>query len=369
MIINLKLKPLKLIVQEAQKIAGGDLTDDQAVVVQLKRYAQVKDEIGEFARYFDVMKDSLRSIIASVLQSSDKIARTSHLLSDAARQSGETSEQVALTVDNMAVGTNKQSDHANEILKMMDDTLFQVQIGSTEADKTVNNAVLSTQVANDGRNAINQAAEQVRMTADVVAASSASIQKMEKLSAEIGGIITAITTISGQTNLLALNAAIEAARAGEHGKGFSVVADEIRKLAEQTSHEAKQITGLVKSIQEVTGVTVRNMDESLQAVEHQVDAIRKGGSALEVIVGNVEQTESDARQIKAVFGKLQGYTDEVLESVRQISNIIIDAAAAAQEVSTSTEEQATTVNDIAASVAELDTFAVRLNAEVKRFRV
>ncbi|MCX8130897.1 MAG: methyl-accepting chemotaxis protein [Clostridia bacterium] len=368
-IINNIIKPLKLIVSEAQKIAAGDLTTSSEAALVYSKLTKSKDEIGEFARAFEVMKSSLRLMISSVLDSVSKVARTSEMLSVVAQQTGEASDQVAKAVDEMAEGANKQSDYSNTILHMMEDTLVQVQKGSEEIEKTVTNALLSTKVAYDGKEAITKAVEHVKLTAETVSSSSESIQKLGVRSEEIGGIVKAITDIASHTNLLALNAAIEAARAGEEGKGFSVVAEQIRKLAEESSQEAKQIKSLVQQIQAETSATVDNMEGSLKAVEEQVEMMQKGGDSLMVIVDNVEQTENDSKKIKVVFDTLREYTQNVLLNIKEISNIISESAAATEQVSASVEEQASTVNEIADSSVKLAQLASNLQSEVSRFKL
>ncbi|MCX7921342.1 MAG: methyl-accepting chemotaxis protein [Clostridia bacterium] len=369
LIINVVLKPLNLILKEVQKIADGDLRVDQHGTVLINKYAKKKDEIGQFARAFESMRSNLRLIIGSVSESVSQVTDTSNTLSEIALQTGDTSEQVARAVDEMSEGASKQSEYAGMILRMVEQTQEQVQAGSIEIEKTVSNALASTKVAYEGKGAINQAIEHVKVTARTVSSSTESIQKLGTRSEEIGGIITAISDISNQTNLLALNAAIEAARAGEHGKGFSVVADEIRKLAEQTRHEAKQITDLIKDIQNETYSTVENMQNNMGAVENQVDMIQKGGEALSVIVNNVERTEDDSKKIQDIFGSLKQFTDEVLHNIKEISNIIVESAASSEEVAASAQEQASTVNNIAGSAKDLAQLASKLKSEMNKFKI
>lgn len=365
-IINFSLRPLKLVVQEAQRIADGDLTIDKDKEKIFNKYSRLKNEIGLLSRAFESMRSNLRSTIGNISHSVSKVAKTSGFLSHASKQSGETSEQISDAFNEIAAGANEQSNHATKILRMMENTLHQVQSGNNEVDKTVNSALISTRAAHEGKEAINQAIEYIKTTAESVSALTGSMQNLSKRSEEIGGIITAITEIANQTNLLALNAAIEAARAGEHGRGFSVVAEQIRKLAEESREEAKHITELISDIQEETTATVKSMESNIHAVEKQVSMIQKGEQALSVIVDNVEHTENNTKKMQVIFATLMKNTEEVLANIQKISDIIVSSAASTEEISASAEEQSATVNEIANSSIEL---AANLEAEMNKFKV
>ncbi|WP_419095556.1 methyl-accepting chemotaxis protein [Alkalihalobacterium alkalicellulosilyticum] len=244
-----------------------------------------------------------------------------------------------------------------------------VNAGQEKVTQTVTNAETSTLVAKKGEQAIIEAIQQTEEMKKTVQSASQSVATLGKQSQEIGSIITIITNIAEQTNLLALNAAIEAARAGEHGKGFAVVADEVRKLAEQSSHSSKQITDLISNIQEETTMSVQLMDENLVAVERQVTLIGKGGESLKSIVKQAEETELDAKATTEIFERLRANTIKVLEATQEVSSIIEETAASAQEVAAGAEEQAATVEEITASTTELVKMAEKLNDEVKKFTV
>lgn len=368
-IIGLSLKPLGLLVQAAQRIADGDLTEKESDIKSFNKYNCQKDEIGEFSRAFGVMRKNLSSMIARVSMSVSKVTDTSRVLSEISNQTGAATEQVARAISEIAEGSSRQADHASEILKMMEDTQSQVEEGYKEVEKTVDSALTSTRVARQGRNSIEQAIDRIKTTTETVNASSQSVQELARHSKEIGGIITAITDISNQTNLLALNAAIESARAGEYGRGFSVVADEIRKLAEESNKEAKQIEALIKDIQSGTSFTVKNMESNLRAVESQVNMVQKGGEALSVIVENVEQTERESRQMQAIFTRLKDYTQNVLHSIREISGIIEESAAVAEQMSATAQQQTAAVNEIANSSVELAGLATELQSEMNKFKL
>ncbi|BAU26044.1 methyl-accepting chemotaxis protein [Aneurinibacillus soli] len=355
-------RPLKLVTGNVKRVSEGDLSLEAVQVAN-------RDEIGELATHFNDMVVKLRQVVSSINASAEQVSATSFQLSEAAQQSGESSAQVAATINDVAEGASQQADQTSTILKIMNTTKEKVEIGNQQALKTLQNASASTTLSHEGNTAIRDAVEHLDTVTETVELATDSIQKLGKRSEEIGNIITVITDISSQTNLLALNAAIEAARAGEHGKGFAVVADEVRKLAEESSKAAGQITELINHIQSETFTTIETMEKNLEAVHHQVHIIERGGDALGRIVKNVEETEKDTKQVQEIFKEIQQNSQEVFTSIQGISLVIEEAAASSQEVAAAAEEQSATVQEIAASSTELSTIAARLKQEVAIFKL
>lgn len=327
-----------------------------------------KDEIAELGHSFKKMRDHLMEVTTNVANSAHLIAESSKLLAESGHQTSESSTQIALTMNDVATGATTQFDKAGRILMMMEQTVQEVNNSLKRVEETLINAMDSTQIARKGKDAINEAIKHLDTLTQTVAYATDSIQKLGKRSEEIGGIITVITGISSQTNLLALNAAIEAARAGDHGKGFAVVAEEVRKLAEQSSLSAAQITNLIEDIQAETSVTVRTMESNLVAVKEQATIINKGGIALEEIVKKAEETEDGVQQMKTAFEHVNTNSLHVQHAIQDISRIIEDSASATEEVAAISEEQSATIEEITSSSDELATIADKLRNEVNKFQ-
>lgn len=204
--------------------------------------------------------------------------------------------------------------------------------------------------------------EQVRASAD-------SVKALGRRSEEIGGIITVISEIADQTNLLALNAAIEAARAGEHGKGFAVVADEVRKLAEQSSKSANKIGSLIAGIQSETNDIVIKIEHNVSSVQSQMEVIAQVGASLKEIVSFTQGTEERSNEMKEVLTSVLKNSQQVLASIEEISAIVEQSAASAQEVAAASEEQSATIEEVTASANSLAKMAEDLTEEVSKFKL
>ncbi|BAU29844.1 methyl-accepting chemotaxis protein [Aneurinibacillus soli] len=355
------VNPISRLVRSAEEISQGDLTNPIDVTS--------KDEVGILSASFEKMRVELHDLIVKMKNMSHTLDSSSHELSESSHQTGETSNQIAATIHEVADGASQQAESTTYVLHKMNDAIDQTKDGSLQVKQTLDQALEATRMAYEGDQSINQAIQNLESVSRTVRFATDSIHKLGRRSQEIGSIITVITDISGQTNLLALNAAIEAARAGEHGKGFAVVADEVRKLAEQSSQAAKQITDMIMDIQAETSVTVRTMESNLDAVESQVSIIAEGGKALNMIVSKVEGTEKSVHAIHEIFLSLEKTSADVLRSIEDVASITEESAASSQQVAAAAQEQSATVEELAASATELSHLAEQLKEAVAVFKV
>lgn len=209
---------------------------------------------------------------------------------------------------------------------------------------------------------IKNIAEQVKVSADVVGT-------LGKRSSEIGSIVETISNIAGQTNLLALNAAIEAARAGEAGRGFAVVADEVRKLAEQSALAAQNITQLVNDIQRDTDMAVESISEGSQSVSDGAAIVTATGEAFRLIEEQVELLNGTVEKSTAAIETLNAATHELADNMERVMDSSRIATDEAQSVSAATEQQAAAMHEISDANNHLAELAKTLSAEVKKFKV
>lgn len=272
-------------------------------------------------------------------------------------------------MDDVAAGAIRQTKLANTILARVDQVDEQALAGSKALSQAVANAHSATAVAHEGHKAIQKAIDNSTLLITTVNSATTSMQKLGQRSEEIGSIVTLITQISSQTNLLALNAAIEAARAGEQGKGFSVVAEEVRKLAEESKQAAEQIRGLISAIQVDTVRTAQSMEQGLGAAQQQVSMIEQGGQSLEVIVKKTEEAEADAKITQMIFTKLLEYTTAVSQDIKVVSEILNQSSDLTGKAAIDIGHQSEMLDQVNQQARELVEFADSLQSQVSKFTV
>ena len=304
-------KPLKRVVLLLGKVADGDLSETSDM--------DTKDEIGTLSNSVNQMILNLRQTVGGILASAETVSAAS--------------QEISASTEEIASGSMSQASAAqtvNELFGELSLAINSVAQGAEQAsdlsDKTMNiaqNGGKVVQLSIDGMTNVNE-----------------QMSRLEGDSNKIGEIIEVIDDIADQTNLLALNAAIEAARAGDQGRGFAVVADEVRKLAERSSEATKQITTIIKGMQQ-------NTQQSVKAVEEGVASSQKTGEAFEHILSMVNETAYKVSEIAAASEQQAAQSSEVMFSIESIS-------AATEEVAASSEETATTAQSLAQLAEELN---------------
>ena len=354
--------PLSALTETAHAIANYELKE-----FEVNRKAN--DEITDLAQSFTKMTENLRATVQKLSDGARLASSSSHELEEAAHQTSTASTQIATTISNVSGQTLGQAEQSSILLDKMERATQETRAGMQHVGQTIESASRSSQAAREGDTAIRTSINHLNKITKVVSFATNSIYHLGNRSSEIGSIITVITDISNQTNLLALNAAIEAARAGEHGKGFAVVADEVRKLAEASHSAAQKIIHMITDIQQETANTVRTMEENLLEIEEQEHMIEKAGEALETIVRQTAETSTSVEQLNNIFQVLSHDSEQCLALLRQMNVLIESSATAAQQIAAAAQEQASTVEEVAASASGLSTLASQLNQEVSRFQI
>jgi methyl-accepting chemotaxis protein len=399
----------------AQKVSQGDLT--MSVTPQSD-----KDRLGNA---FVDMIANLRSLVSQVVDNASGLSAASSQLASAAGQAGQATNQISTTIQQVAQGTSQQANSVTQTAQFVEEmsrTIDKVARGTSDQAKAVDKsseitAKISTaieRVANNAKSGVGGSEQAARVaqegaakvTATVngmnairekVNVSAEKVQEMGKRSEQIGVIVEAIEDIASQTNLLALNAAIEAARAGEHGKGFAVVADEVRKLAERASSSTKEISGLIRGIQQIVSEAVTAMGAGAAEVENGVAQANESGQALGNVLKAVQSVSKQVAEIAeaaqqmtvlsnelvtasdAVLGVVQENTQatekmssssgEVTRAIENIASVGEENSAAVEEVSASTEEMSAQVEEVGASAQSLSEMAEALQQAVSQFKV
>jgi methyl-accepting chemotaxis protein len=238
----------------------------------------------------------------------------------------------------MAAGVQEQTSQASEVASAVEEMTKTIVENSQNASRTAETAKVARQAAEDGGNIVRSTVEGMNRIAAVVNQSAETVRTLGKSSDQIGEIIGVIDDIADQTNLLALNAAIEAARAGEQGRGFAVVADEVRKLAERTTKATKEIAGMIKNIQTETGDAVTAMEEGTKEVERGKELADQAGNSLKNIVA-VSQTVGDmVLQIAAASEEQSSASEQISKNVDAISSVTSQTAQGTQQIARAADD-------------------------------
>jgi len=355
--------PLYFLTNHLKTVATGDFS-----IIISDKYLQSQDELGDIARATSTMQGSLRTIISVVKKSSFEVEVLSEDMAQDSKANGKSSQQISVATNIMAEGASTQSGQVESIKELIQESVKETEKGYNMANEMLHTARFSSEVAINGRDKIVEVIKQYEWISKTVAFATESIQNLGKRSGEIGEFIHVITGIASQTNLLSLNASIEAARAGEDGKGFSIVAQQIKKLSVDSAQAAKIIGDLISDTQIETLITVKSMESNLEKVNTQLLSIKSGGEALETIVEKVKETETSASHIYDIYKHIQEMTENINISINDIASVICDNAAYSEEVAASSEEQCESTEKIVSTTVELASMAQKLQKEISKFK-
>jgi methyl-accepting chemotaxis protein len=355
-------KAVLKIANAAKVIAGGDLSADD---VKVKN----KDEIGELAESFNEMAANLRHLIHDVNMHAIQVASSAEELMASAEQTSKASEQIVLAVQEIAKGTDTEVQSVEEASQVMNEMTLGVKQVADYSQNVSSTAMGVSEKATEGEQAIQTTIKQMTAINQTVNGLANVVKKLGDHSNEIGQIIDVITGISAQTNLLALNAAIEAARAGEHGKGFAVVADEVRKLAEQSANSANKISELISTIQGETERAVQSMETARKEVIEGINVVNIAGSSFEQIQNGVNEVTTQIQEVASSVQQMSAGAQQMVESIDLINEVSEMIASGTQEVSAATEEQLASMEEITSSGVSLSSMAEELQTLIGKFKM
>ena len=287
------VRPLLSIVETVSRISKGDLNVE---TIQVK----TKDEIGKLGSSVNEMKGNLRSLISQIDETAQQVAASSDELHVSTEQTNSATEHIAATIEQVAAGAAQEIKSVNEMASLLthtSDQLSQVVQHNGQVALYSENALEKT---DKGLLAIGHAENQMESINQKVDSLALVVKKLGDRSNEIGTITEVITSIADQTNLLALNAAIEAARAGEHGRGFAIVSEEVRKLAEQSAESAQQISQLISHIQDETKIAVESMESVSTEVVQGTDAVNEAGQSFSQIQLTVNDVTMKVEEVSTL---------------------------------------------------------------------
>ncbi|TCZ76522.1 methyl-accepting chemotaxis protein [Paenibacillus albiflavus] len=358
--LHKQLSPLKKLTEKTQLVAQGDLT------IQMEDAR--KDEFGVLKRNFNEMIIQIATLISGVKSTAVKVEEAANSLREGAEQTVLSAGDVTQSTQELASKAESQLQSIEETKRAIEEISLGVgRIAESSSDIADTVSTVSSQAA-QGNGVMEQTANQMVTIKDRVHDSNDQLQKLLAQSIEIAQIVTAISEIANQTNLLSLNASIEAARAGEHGRGFNVVANEIRKLAERSSQSAENIANIIKSVQG----DIEQMDDVITKSEMAVlegsNLMLEVSSTFHAITSAMENINAQVQESSASTEQLSASIEEVNATIDELANMSEISSANAQNVAAATEEQLATMDEITIQSRVLNETSKEMNQEITKFK-
>jgi methyl-accepting chemotaxis protein len=310
--------PLRQTLSAADRVASGDLRQDLNV--------ERRDELGQLQRSMQRMTVSLRELIGGI--------------GDGVTQIASAAEELSAVTEQTSAGVNNQKVETDQVATAMNEMAATVQEVARNAEEASEAALVADQQAREGDRVVAEAIAQIERLATEMNHSSDAMGQLKSESDKIGSVLDVIKSVAQQTNLLALNAAIEAARAGEAGRGFAVVADEVRSLAQRTQQSTEEIETLIAGLQSGTQQVVSTMDASRNLTDSSVELTRRAGTSLDTITRTVSSIQAMNQQIAAAAEQQSAVAEEINRSVMNVRDVSDQTSAASEETAASSVELA-----------------------------
>lgn len=358
-------QPIINVTERLKVFATGDFRTDSS---DDARYDS-NDEIGEMRQAMRTLQSNISNMMKKVMDTAQQVTDSAGQLNTNASQSAEVSNSVANSMVNVAGNCSEQfteietaNGQVETLGRHMMNFVNTIQHSSEVVKVTQDKAVAEAKT-------VDGAVEQMKLIQTSVMQSADVITELGEESDRIGKIVDTISSIAAQTNLLALNAAIEAARAGEHGRGFAVVADEVRKLAEQSSESAGEIAGLITSIQDKSQKAVAVMQEGVKRVESGTKVVQDSGTSFNDIAEMVRKVVEESQEMNNIVNALNENTKTIGEAIQTVAVKSSSVSSEAESVSAASEELTATMSEIESSSGVLAEMAKDMLKSVENFKM
>ena len=352
---------IKTLEEVATEVANGNLN----VAVTL----HTKDEMKNIEVAFNQMTSQLSELVREISINAEYVSSSSEELHASAEEATYSVEATSVAVNKMANDTEIQAISLKESSLAMDEMAIGIERIAENSARVSALTNEATNLAKDGNASVEQAFNQMSIIKNTVVQTSEKVDQLNKQSVEIDSIVNVITEISDQTNLLALNAAIEAARAGEHGKGFAVVADEVRKLAEQSRQSASQIAELIRLVQTDTKQSVLLMNDVTKNVDIGIQVTEHTANKFENILTSMYTLNPQMEEISATAIEFSAQTEQIVSAIQQILEIAQSTNESTASIVSTSEEQLAIMQEISLSADTLSKMAESLQQLVTKFKL
>ncbi|KZL90176.1 methyl-accepting chemotaxis protein [Clostridium magnum] len=344
-----------------EKASEGDLTAEVSI--------NTKDEFGELGNNFNVMVKRIGELVLNLRTSSEIISRTSSNVNGMAKETNNAINEVATTIDQVAQGASETSQDIQSGVTAINNLAGKIDRIDSLTNEMINISDESNKLSQEGLGVMNILTDKTEKNIKASEEVAVVVVDMKTEAGKISVITDTINQIAEQTNLLALNAAIEAARAGEAGRGFSVVADEIRKLAEQSTSATQQIQELISGIKNKTESAVQSMEISNSIVGEQSRAVTETRDIFNKILHSINGLTEEIKLVQKATIETNKAKTEIIGRMQNISAVSEESSASAEEVSATTEEVAAAMNEFSNSAVELKELSEELEKQINKFKI
>lgn len=354
-------RTINRIIKVAGQAASGDLTVNPT--------SRRKDELGTLTKSINSMITSMRDLIKQAATISATVDSSASTVASTSEQVASVSQEISRAIQEISQGATSQAADAEQGSQKMNELAAKINIVSENANAIVDFSKGTMSLTQKGLSTVSELEQRAQETTNITNAIIEDIKLLDSNSKSINKIISTISGIADQTNLLALNAAIEAARAGEAGRGFAVVADEVRKLAEQSMDATNEIVSIINDTQSQTAKAVEKAETSGGILKLQNESLQNTIEVFNNISRSMEQLAEKVEDSIKAISEMDNFKVQTVSVIENISAVSQQTAASSEEVTASTEEQLSSIQELAAYAQQLSDAAKNLNDSISKFKV